>query len=92
VAKCATVSLNIKGALVALCLHLAFSGTIQAQNSGTPPTSAVPNAVVKVDLLEVYPEMSRSGSAVQSLKKGDAVIIELEFQTTERWCSIKNGG
>jgi tetratricopeptide (TPR) repeat protein len=33
--------------------------------------------------------MSRSGSAAQSLKKGDAVILELEFQTTERWCSIR---
>jgi len=70
-------------------LLLGSSGTFQAQNSGTAANATAPNAVVKVDSLEVYPEMSRSGSAAQSLKKGDAVILELEFQTTERWCSIR---
>ena len=88
-ARCRTISLASKGTLLALCLLRASSATIQAQNSGTAANAAVPNAIVTVDSLPVYPEMSRSGSAAQSLKKGDAVILELEFQTTERWCSIR---
>jgi tetratricopeptide (TPR) repeat protein len=84
VARCATISLTIKAGLVMLCLYLASSGTIRAQNSGRAP-----NAIVAVDSLAVYPEMSESGSTLQLLKKGDAVIIELEFRTTEQWCSIK---
>lgn len=83
-ARCGTIRRTIKGALIALCLYLSSGRTVRAQNPGRTP-----NAVVAVDSLAVYPEMSQSGTALQLLKKGDAVIIELEFQTTEQWCSIK---
>ena len=83
-ARYGTIRRRMKGVLIALCLYLSSSRAIGAQNSGRAP-----NAVVLVDSLAVYPEMSESGSAVRLLKKGDAVIIELEFQTTEQWCSIK---
>ena len=42
-----------------------------------------------MDTLAIYQEMSSSDPSAQSLKKDDTVIIELEFQTTERWCSIR---
>lgn len=88
-ARCRTMSLPINRTLVAICLILVSSGTLQAQNSGANASTAAPNAVVTVDTLAIYPEMSPSDPAAQSLKKGDTVIIELEFQTTERWCSIR---
>jgi len=63
---------------------LASSGTCHAQTPGTAP-----NAVVKVDSLAVYPEMSKAGPVVRSLKKGEEVVLEFELQTTERWCRIR---
>lgn len=88
-ARCRTISLPLNRTLVAICLFFVSSGTLQAQNSGAAANSTAPNAVVTVDTLAIYPEMSPSDPAAQSLKKGDTVIIDLEFQTTERWCSIR---
>lgn len=89
-ATCRTISRITKCALAAVCSLLASSGTFQAaQNSGTAVKATAPNAVVKDGPLPVYDEMNRSGPVAQSLKKGDAVILDFEFQTSERWCSIR---
>jgi predicted negative regulator of RcsB-dependent stress response len=64
---------------------MALSGVCRAaQNS-----AGVPSAVVKVDSLAVYPEMSASGRIVQSLKKGDEVVIDFEIKATEHWCGVR---
>jgi tetratricopeptide (TPR) repeat protein len=74
--------------LAAFCLLLEVCGTSRAQNASAGKVAA-PNAVVTADSLPVYSGMSRSGPATGSLKKGDAVIVGLEIQTTERWCSVR---
>jgi predicted negative regulator of RcsB-dependent stress response len=44
---------------------------------------------VKADSLAVYPEMSTSGRIVQSLKKGDEVVVDFEIKATEHWCGVR---
>jgi predicted negative regulator of RcsB-dependent stress response len=75
--------------LLALIILTVVSGKIcQAQDSATPPGPPAPNAVVVVDSLAVYAEMSKSTPVIESLKKGEQVMLAFEFKTTERWCSI----
>jgi predicted negative regulator of RcsB-dependent stress response len=44
---------------------------------------------VKADSLAVYLEMSTSGRIVQSLKKGDEVVVDFEIKATEHWCGVR---
>jgi hypothetical protein len=44
---------------------------------------------VTIDSLPVYAEMGKSARVVQSLKRGDQVFLDFEFQTNEHWCSIR---
>jgi tetratricopeptide (TPR) repeat protein len=53
---------------------------------------SVPNATVTADNVSVYTEMSPSSGVVNSLKKGDAVIVDFEIKTTVRWCSVRLAG
>src|ERR1700722_2115526 len=55
------------------------------------PQSAItaPNATVTSDTLQVYSEMTTSSTPSGSLKKGDAVIVDFEIKTTEKWCSVR---
>ena len=71
------MSLRMKLGLLAICSLIAFSGTCYAQNSAN-----IPSAVVKVDSLAVYPDMNTSGRIVQSLKKGEEVVIDFEIKAT----------
>ncbi len=51
-----------------------------------------PNATVAPETLPVHTEMTSSSEVVSSLKKGDAVIVDFEIKTTEKWCSVRLAG
>lgn len=51
-----------------------------------------PNATVTPDTLEVHTQMATSSEVVSSLKKGDAVIVDFEIKTTEKWCAVRLAG
>src|SRR6201993_1166207 len=78
------MSRRLKWGLLAICLLIAFSGACRAQNSAN-----IPSAVVKVDALAVYPDMNTSGRIVQSLKKGEEVVIDFEIKASEHWCGVR---
>src|SRR5579862_409983 len=78
------MSRRLKLGLLAICLLIAFSGTCHAQNSAN-----IPSAVVKVDALAVYSDMNTSGRIVQSLKKGEEVVIDFEIKASEHWCGVR---
>jgi tetratricopeptide (TPR) repeat protein len=78
------MSLKLKLGLLAICSLIAYSGTCHAQNSAN-----IPSAVVKVDALAVYPDMNTSGRIVQSLKKGEEVVIDFEIKASEHWCGVR---
>ena len=78
------VNLRLRAGLVAICSLIAMCGTCHAQNSAN-----IPSAVVKVDSLAVYPDMNTSGRIVQSLKKGEEVVIDFEIRATEHWCGVR---
>ena len=61
-----------------------FAAPLRAQSAIT-----VPNATVTSDTLQVYSEMATSSTPAGSLKKGDAVIVDFEIKTTEKWCSVR---
>jgi tetratricopeptide (TPR) repeat protein len=69
---------------LAICSLVGLSGTCHAQNSAN-----IPSAVVKVDSLAVYPDMNTSRRIVQSLKKGEEVVIDFEIKATEHWCGVR---
>jgi tetratricopeptide (TPR) repeat protein len=64
-----------------------LSSNCQAQSA-----VSTPNATVTPDTLEVHTEMATSSEVVGSLKKGDAVIVDFEIKTTEKWCSVRMAG
>jgi tetratricopeptide (TPR) repeat protein len=70
-----------------LLLFGSFGPTCQAQSAVTTP-----NATVTPETLEVHSEMATSSEVVGSLKKGDAVIVDFEIKTTEKWCSVRLAG
>jgi hypothetical protein len=70
--------------LFSLSIVSLFAGLLQAQSAIT-----VPNATVTPDLLQVYSEMTTSSTPSGSLKKGEAVIVDFEIKTTEKWCSVR---
>ena len=71
---------------ILFCLPLisVFAAPLQPQSAIT-----VPNATVTPDTLQVYSEMTTSSTPSGSLKKGDAVIVDFEIKTTEKWCSVR---
>jgi len=72
------MGLRFKLGWLAICSLIALSGTCHAQNSAN-----ISSAVVKVDSLAVYPDMNTSGRIVQSLKKGEEVVIDFEMERIE---------
>jgi predicted negative regulator of RcsB-dependent stress response len=56
-------------------------------NAQSAVTSA--NATVSPESLPVYSEMATASTVVRTLKKGDAVIVDFEIKTTEKWCSVR---
>ena len=47
------------------------------------------NTIVKIDTLAVHSEARGDSDVVQSLKKGDALIVGLELKIAgEKWCSV----
>lgn len=74
-----------KRVCVALSWLALSNGAAYAQIAG-----AIPNATVKTDALVVYSDMRASSAVVSSLKKGDEVIVDFEFNTSaEKWCRVK---
>jgi tetratricopeptide (TPR) repeat protein len=61
-----------------------FAAPLRAQSAITAP-----NATVTPDTLQVYSEMTTSSTPSGSLKKGDAVIVDFEIKTTEKWCNVR---
>ncbi len=53
---------------------------------------AASNATVSADTLQVYSGMSASSDPVGELKKGDAIIVDFEIKTIEKWCSVRRVG
>jgi tetratricopeptide (TPR) repeat protein len=81
----------VPAVFVALLVLVGLLGPLepscQAQSAVT-----VSNATVTPDTLEVHSEMASSSEVVGSLKKGDAVIVDFEIKTTEKWCSVRLAG
>jgi tetratricopeptide (TPR) repeat protein len=77
----------IRIAFLALVSLFLTSSACFAQ--GSTPAPPAGNSVVKVDALEVHSGAEQSSDVVQTLKKGDALILGLELRTSsERWCSV----
>jgi tetratricopeptide (TPR) repeat protein len=72
---------------LAAWILLASAQPCQAQSAVT-----VPNATAATDNVSVYSDMSTSSTVMNSLKKGDAVIVDFEIKTTVRWCSVRLAG
>ncbi len=69
--------------MVALC----FLAAVELCRAQSPPTSA--NTVVNADTLPVHSEAREASDVVQTLKKGDALVLGLELKIgTEKWCSV----
>jgi predicted negative regulator of RcsB-dependent stress response len=77
-------SIPARTLLFCLSLVFFFAATLRPQSA-----IAVPNATVTPDTLKVYSEMATSSTPAGSLKKGDAVIVDFEIKTTEKWCSVR---
>jgi len=77
---------------LALILFFLTSSTCFAQ--GAAPTAApAGNSVVKIDSLEVHSGAQQSSDVVQTLKKGDSLVLGLQLTTTsDSWCSVKLPG
>jgi predicted negative regulator of RcsB-dependent stress response len=59
----------------------------------TPATAPAGNSVVKADSLEVHAGAEETSAVVQTLKKGDSLIVGLELRTTvHTWCNVKLPG
>ncbi len=57
--------------------------------AGRPATAADGESKVSVDSAEVHSQMSRTSPIVKTLKRGDAVVVELSLEGAgENWCSI----
>ena len=84
-----TIRPGMRFSVLAIGAFVAFGGTGRAQISGTAAGGGVANAVVAADSLAVYPQMNKSRAPAQSLSKGDKVIIDLEIQAIEKWCSVR---
>jgi tetratricopeptide (TPR) repeat protein len=55
----------------------------------TPATAPAGNSVVKADSLEVHAGAEEASAVVQTLRKGDSLIVGLELRTTvHTWCSV----
>ncbi len=79
------IGCTTKGLSVALLWLVMWNVPSAAQS----PTAA-PNATVKSDVLVVYSEMRSTSAVVNSLKKGDQVVVDFEFKTSaEKWCRVK---
>ena len=81
------LSFSRKNVLMCAAVSLAGSSYCAGQSAITTP-----NAAVNANTLAVHTEMSVSSTVVQSLKKGDAVIVDFEIRTTEKWCSVRLAG
>jgi tetratricopeptide (TPR) repeat protein len=79
-----TFSVPARTILFCLSLVSLFADPLRAQSAIT-----IPNATVTPDTLQVYSEMATSSTPSGSLKKGDAVIVDFEIKTTEKWCSVR---
>jgi len=53
--------------------------------------AATPQATVKSESLPVYSRMNATSDVVKTLKKGDAVVIEMSVpgESNTEWCSIQ---
>jgi tetratricopeptide (TPR) repeat protein len=82
--------LVIRGACLALILFFLTSSICFAQSSPVAPAG---NSVVKTDSLEVHSAAETSSDVVQTLKKGESLVLGLELRTTtDSWCSVKLPG
>jgi tetratricopeptide (TPR) repeat protein len=69
----------------ALWCAASWGGACLAQ---TAPVA--PNATVKTDALTVYSDMRTSSAAVNSLEKGEQIVVDFEFKTSaEKWCRVR---
>src|SRR6266852_2975006 len=81
-----------RGIVLALMLALSFSSFITpvyGQRSMMP--TAATDAKVKSDVLNVFSEMDTSSEQGQSLKKDDAVYVDLRIDQGGRsWCGVRH--
>ena len=67
---------------------LLVSGTARSQTQQLP--TAATTASVSAETLTVFAAMDRSSETIRSLKKGDAVYVDLRIdQGTMKWCGIR---
>jgi len=79
--------------VVLFLLFAAAAPLLEAQISTAVDIKLPGRATVKSEALTVYSEMSRSSSAVKSLKKGDALVVAFEIQAgADHWCKVREVG
>ena len=85
---------SARGWIVTLFLLFACAAPLlEAQTSTAVDIKLPGRGTAKSDVLTVYSEMSRSSGVVKSLKKGDALVVAFEIQSsTDHWCKIREAG
>ncbi|MGA8073963.1 MAG: hypothetical protein WB995_10830, partial [Candidatus Acidiferrales bacterium] len=74
-------------AKASIWIGLGFVAAVGLCRAQSPPASA--NTTVKADTLAVHSEAREASDVVQTLKKGDALVLGLELKIgTEKWCSV----
>jgi tetratricopeptide (TPR) repeat protein len=84
--------LAVSSAFLAVIFFLLANSSCFAQGPAPAPATAG-NSVVKTDSLEVHSGPDQTSAVVQTLKKGDSLVLGLEIRSTvHTWCSVKLPG
>ncbi len=79
--------------VILFLLFASAASMLEAQSSSAVDIKLPGRATVKSEALTVYSEMSRSSSAVKSLRKGDALVVAFEIQMgADHWCKVREAG
>lgn len=82
------LSLRVIRWLLLPATPLLVSGIARSQTQQLP--TAATTASVTADTLTVFADMDRSSEPIRSLKKGDAVYVDLRIdQAATKWCGIR---
>jgi len=82
------LTLRVIGSLLLLAPGLLVCVAARSQAQQLP--TAATTASVTTEALTVFAEMDRSSQTIRSLKKGDAVYVDLRIdQGTMKWCGIR---
>ena len=84
---------SARGIVTLFLLFACAAPLLEAQTSTAVDIKLPGRGTVKSDVLTVYSDMSRSSGVVKSLKKGDALVVAFEIQSsTDHWCKIREAG